>query len=392
MTEHNVETGRGPLAGYRVIEFAGLGPAPFCAMMLSDMGADVIRIDRPGGNALAFPGDPRKDVMNRGRRSIQINIKDPRGLALVNDLVRSADVVLEGYRPGVMEKLGLGPDDCQAINPKLIYCRLTGWGQDGPLAARAGHDINYIAVAGALGAIRDKTGRPVFPVNYLGDFGSGGMFAAFGIVCALLETHKSGRGQVVDVAMTDGTAVLSTMIYGLYAMGAWPGAPGQNLLDGGAPFYDVYECADGRWVSVGPLEPMFFGQFIQVLEVDPEYENARGDPAHWNDLRKTLADRFLTRPAAEWNTLFEDTDACVAEVLDLWEAPDHPHNKARETFFRDDLDVVQPAPAPRFSRTPGTPKGMPPLSGEHSREILHEAGLEAPEIDALMRAGIVAEG
>ncbi|MEX1147404.1 MAG: CaiB/BaiF CoA-transferase family protein [Sphingomonadales bacterium] len=385
-------TGRaGPLSGYRIIEFAGLGPAPFCAMLLSDMGADVIRIDRAGGNALAFPGDPRKDVMNRGRRSIQINLKDPRGVALALDLMRGADVVLEGFRPGIMEKLGVGPDACHAANPKLVYCRLTGWGQTGPLADRAGHDINYIAVAGALGAVQDKTGRPVFPLNYLGDFGAGSMFAAFGIVCALLETQKSGRGQVIDAAMTDGTAVLGTMFYGLRAMGAWPGDPGSNLLDGGAPFYDVYQCADERWIAVGPLEPRFFREFADLVGLDPELGRAQGDPARWDTIRDALTARFLTQTAAEWNAVFAGTDACATEVMDLWEAPDHPHNRSRDTFFTDDHGVVQPAPAPRFSRTPGKPAGSPPLSGEHSREILEEAGYTADDVTRMIADNVVAE-
>lgn len=390
MAEHNEGNGKGgPLAGFRVIEFAGLGPGPFAAMMLADMGADVIRIDRAGGNALKLGDDARRQVLNRGRRSIEIDLKSEGGRALALRLVASADALVEGFRPGVMEKLGLGPEVCLEANPKLVYCRVTGWGQTGPLAPRAGHDINYISVAGALGAILDRDGRPVPPVNYLGDFGGGGMFAAFGTVCALLEAQTSGKGQVIDVAMADGTAVLGTMVYGLRALGIWPAAPGGNLLDGGCPYYGAYQCSDSRWVGIGPLEPQFFNIFIRTMELEKEFGGAQSDPACWDSLRATLEQKFREKPAGEWAAMFADIDGCVTEVLDQWEAPDHPHNKARGTFFTDGEGIVQPSPAPKFGRTPGTVRQPPPRPGEHSRAVLEELGLSEDEIEELFAAAAV---
>jgi len=392
MPQHN-EINRlgGPLCGFRVIEFAGLGACPFAAMMLADMGADVIRIDRRGGGALMLSGDPRRDVLSRGRRSIQIDLKQEAGVALALRLVVTADALLEGYRPGVMERLGLGPTVCLTRHPRLVYCRVTGWGQTGPLAPRAGHDINYIAVAGALGAIRDGSGRPVPPINYLADFGGGGMLAAFGTVCAILEAQRSGRGQVVDAAMTDGVALLGSLIYGLRALGFWPGAPGENLLDGGAPFYDVYQCADERWLAVGPLEPKFFETFILTLGLAEEFATAQTAPDVWPRLKARLKDLFRTKPAREWEALFAATDGCVSEILDHWEAPAHPHNRARKTFFTDGEGTLQPAPAPRFDRTPGAVHRLPPRPGEHSREILEELGCSPNEIDELIKLGAVAQ-
>jgi alpha-methylacyl-CoA racemase len=381
MTSHDA----GPLAGVRVLEVQGMGPGPFCAMMLSDFGADVIRVDRAGA---VVGGGPSREVLARGRRSVAVDLKRPDGVDLVLRLVHEADVLIEGYRPGVMERLGLGPDVCLARNPRLIYGRVTGWGQDGPWAAQAGHDVNYIAMAGALWPIGRDGEAPVPPLNLVGDFGGGGMLLAVGICAALAERANSGRGQVVDAAMVDGSALLNAFLYGMHAMGQWGDERGRNLLDTGAPFYDTYETADGGWVSVGSIEPKFFRNLVSGLglDIDPE---AQYDEASWPVLREKLAAIFKTRTREEWTDRLAGADACFAPVLSPWEAPAHPHNAARGTFT-ESFGVVQPSPAPRFGRTPATIAGPPPLPGEHTDEILGELGLDAVEIARLRSAGDIA--
>ena len=339
----------GPLQGMKVVEMAGLGPAPFAAMMLADMGAEVIRIDRPGGRGPA--ANARFDVLARGRRTLTVDLRDRGSTAAVMELVGCADALLEGFRPGVMERLGLGPEPCLARNPKLVYGRMTGWGQTGPLSHAAGHDINYVAISGALHAIGRSGEAPVVPLNYIGDFGGGGMLLAFGLVCALLEARGSGRGQVVDAAMTDGAALLSAMMYGMKAQGQWSTLRGENLLDGGAHFYDTYACADGKYVAIGAIEPQFYAVLRDRCGIDDSLFDQQMDPRAWPLLKVRLADVFRTRTRDEWCALLEGSDACFAPVLDWEEAPEHRHNQARGTFVTVD-GVVQPAPAPRFSRTP----------------------------------------
>jgi alpha-methylacyl-CoA racemase len=371
----------GPLAGVRVVEIAGIGPGPFAAMLLADMGADVIRIDR-------IPDQPRsgpsRELLNRGRPSVGVDLKHPRGVETVLRLVERADALIEGFRPGVMERLGLGPDACRACNRRLVYGRITGWGQEGPLAQAAGHDIDYIALAGALAAIGREGERPVPPLNLVGDFGGGGMLLAFGIVCALLEAQRSGEGQVVDAAMVDGAALLMTMFFGMRAAGIHGSERGTNLLDGGAPFYDSYETADGKHVAVGALEPKFYRELIERLGLADEALPAQMDRARWSSLRTRIADVFRQKSLAEWQTLLEGTDVCFAPVLDLQEAPAHPHNQARGTFIELD-GVVQPAPAPRYSRTvPASPK-PPSRPAADTDDALVRWGFDAAEIAALRR-------
>ncbi len=376
----------GPLNDVRVIEMAGLGPGPFCAMMLADMGADVLRIDRPPREPARR--DPRTDLLNRGRRSVAVDLKHPQGAAAVLRLVERADVLIEGFRPGTMERLGLGPDTCLARNARLIYGRMTGWGQSGPLAHAAGHDINYIALSGALHAIGPSDGPPVPPLNLVGDFGGGGMYLAFGIVCALLEARRSGRGQVIDAAMTDGAASLLTMIFGLRAAGLWSDARGTNMLDGGAPFYGTYETADRRYVAIGPIEPKFYRELLGRLGQAAEDLPPREERTAWPALHEKFAALFRTRTREEWSRVLEGTDACFAPVLAPGEAPLHPHNKHRQTFI--DIDgVVQPAPAPRFSRTPGAVQRPPPRPGEHGTDALREWGFAPEDIAALTAAGAI---
>jgi alpha-methylacyl-CoA racemase len=360
----------GPLAGCRVVEFAGLGPGPFAAMLLADMGADVVRIDRPGE-----PADgQRAYVMNRGRRSVTADLKSEPGRDIAIRLVDHADALIEGFRPGVMEKLGLGPDACLARNPRLVYGRMTGWGQAGPLALTAGHDIDYIALSGALSVVARRGERPVPPVNLLGDMGGGGAFLALGIVSALWEAARSGRGQVVDAAMTDGSAVLTTMLHGMMAQGRWRDEAGTNFADSGSPYYDTYECADGRYLAVGAIEPQFYDDLITRLGLDPGRLPDRRDRARWPELKRLLAEAFRTRTRDEWAQEFAPSDACVAPVLTLTEAPQHPHNQARGTFVERD-GITQPVPAPRFSRTRSELRRPPPLVGEHTDEVLAELGL-----------------
>lgn len=376
----------GPLAGIRIIEMAGIGPAPFAAMMLSDMGAEVIRIDRKGRpEANEFDVLKNGGFLNRGRRSIALDLKKAQAVSALLDLVASADAVLEGFRPGVMERLGLGPLACLARNPALVYGRITGWGQSGPLAPAAGHDINYIALTGALHAI-GKAEAPVPPLNMVGDFGGGAMFVAFGMVCALLEARTSGQGQVVDAAMTDGAALLLAMQYSFKSMGHWNSTRESNLLDGGAPFYGTYRCADGKWLAVGAIEPRFHDVLIDKLGLSLEAFAVRWNPEHWPHLRQLLIETFLTRTRSQWCAELEGSDACVAPVLDMDEAPVHPHNLARQTFVRH-AEVIQPAPAPRFSRTPAQIQRPPPVPGEHSEDILSDWGFCSERIDLLKACG-----
>jgi alpha-methylacyl-CoA racemase len=382
----------GPLAGVRVVELAGIGPGPFCGMLLADLGAEVIQVDRPGGSATPTPHS--NDVTSRGKRRVVVDLKHPRGAEVVLRLVDASDALIEGYRPGVAERLGVGPADCLAVNPALVYGRMTGWGQDGPLAASAGHDIAYIAVTGALHAIGRAGGPPQVPVNYLGDFGGGSMFLALGLVAGILAARATGRGRVVDAAIVDGAAMLQAMTYGLLADRAWTDERGANLLDTGAPFYDVYETADGRHMAVGALEPQFYAAFTGILfapEGLPADLPARHDRACWPELRARFAARFAERTQEEWSTAFSGTDACVAPVRTMTEAPADPHLAARGTYVNKD-DVLQPAPAPRFSDgTPGTaigalPPGQIAHTGAHTREVLTALGFA--DTDDLLASGV----
>ncbi len=379
----------GPLEGIRVIEIAGIGPGPFCAMMLADMGADVIRVDRASAVRGGDPDAPPADVMNRGRRSIGVDLKHPDGVDTVLGLVATADALIEGFRPGVAERLGIGPDACWERNPALVYGRMTGWGQDGPYAHAAGHDINYISLAGALEPIGRRGEAPVPPLNLVGDFGGGGMMLAFGVVCALLEARTSGRGQVVDAAMVDGAAALMTFFHGFRAMGVWNDERGTNLLDTGAHFYDVYETADGRYVSIGSIEPQFYAELRQRLGLDDPEWDAQMDRSRWPELKERIAAVIATRTRDEWCEILEGTDVCFAPVLSMAEAPEHPHNRARGTFT-EVAGVVQPRPAPRFSRTDSTIRRPPPHAGQHTDEILAEAGCDPDRIAALRSSGAVA--
>lgn len=374
----------GPLSGFKIIEFAGIGPGPLCGTFLGDMGADVIRIDRPKADPSLSPG-----AASRSRRSIALNLKNPNAIDVALSLVESADALIEPYRPGVMERLGLGPDTCLERNPRLVYGRMTGWGQTGPLANAAGHDLNYIALTGALNAIGRKTDVPVPPLNLVGDFGGGTMLLAFGIVCGLLETSRSGKGQVVDAAMVDGTSMLMAMIYGMYSAGTWTMSREDNLLDGGAHFYRCYECKDGKSVSIGAIEPQFYAILREKLglQTDAMFD-AQLDKSAWPKLSAELAQRFKEKTRDQWCEIMEGTDICFAPVLDFEEAPKHPHNVARGTFVRCDNET-QPAPAPRFSRTTAKiEKGAPEIGG-HTEEILLEAGFSKETIIQLRAEGAV---
>ena len=379
----------GPLAGVRIIELAGIGPGPFCAMMLADMGADVIRVDRAGAVRGGDPSTPPADVMNRGRRSIGVDLKSPGGVETVMRLVESADALMEGFRPGVTERLGLGPDDCQARNPALVYGRMTGWGQDGPYAHAAGHDINYISLAGALDSYGRRGQAPVPPINMVGDFGGGGMYLAFGMVCAILEARGSGQGQVVDAAMVDGAASLMSFIHGFRAMGVWNDERGTNMLDTGSHFYDVYETSDGRYVSIGSIEPQFYAELREKLDLtDPKWDQQMSRSA-WPELKEELAAIFKTRTRDEWCDVMEHTDICFAPVLSLAEAPQHPHNVHRGTFIEYE-GITQPRPAPRFSRTDSEIQRPPAHAGQHTDEVLSDYGFGADEIASLRDSGAIA--
>ena len=379
----------GPLAGVRIIELAGIGPGPFCAMMLADMGADVIRVERSAAVRGGDPDVPPADVMLRGRRSIGIDMKSPDGLEAVMKLIESADGLIEGFRPGVTERLGVGPDDCLARNPRLVYGRMTGWGQEGPYAHAAGHDINYIALAGALEPMGRAGEAPVPPLNLVGDFGGGGMYLAFGMVCAILEAHQSGEGQVVDAAMVDGAASLMTFFHGFRAMGIWNDERGTNLLDTGAHFYDVFECSDGEYVSIGSIEPQFYAELREKLELTDEKWDQQMSRSMWPELKAELATIFKRRTRDEWCELMEHSDICFAPVLSMEEAPKHPHNVHRGTFVERN-GVVQPGPAPRFSRTEAEIQRPPAHAGQHTDELLADVGYAAEEISALRQAGSVA--
>ncbi|HEY1703854.1 MAG TPA: CaiB/BaiF CoA-transferase family protein [Trebonia sp.] len=396
----------GPLAGVRVLEFAGMGPGPFAVMMLADMGAEVVRVDRLGGRAGAArqssgtarpgagpagrAGAPVANQLHRGRRSVAVDLKNPAAIEVVLRLVTDADVLVEGFRPGAMERLGLGPDACAQVNPRLVYARVTGWGQDGPYARLAGHDINYISVAGALDPVGRAGGPPVPPLNLVGDYGGGGMLAAFGVACALVEARQSGKGQVVDAAMTDGAAVLTTALHWMRAAGTWRDERGTNRLDSGAHFYDVYETADGRYVSVGAIEPRFYAELRRVLGLtDPKWDR-QNDRAAWPGLKADLAAIFATKTRDEWVRVFADAkaDACFAPVLSPGEAPADPHNAARGTFATRD-GVTFPAPAPRLSRTPAAAGGPPPAAGQDTDAVLRDWGFDDNAIAELRAAGAI---
>lgn len=379
----------GPLAGVRVVELAGLAPGPFACMVLADLGAHVLRVDRPVSRAGA--AEVPTDALGRGRTSVAVDLKSPEGAALVRRLASDADVLVEGFRPGVAERLGVGPADCQALNAALVYGRITGWGQEGPLAGRAGHDINYLALSGALAPMGRAGEAPAAPLNLLADFGGGGMLLAVGVLAALVERASSGRGQVVDAAMVDGAALLTTFLHGMRAAGAWPGARGENLLDGGAPFYDTYETADGGYMAVGALEPAFYAALLEGLGLDVPDVPDRQDPAQWPALRSVLAQAFSTRTRAEWVEVFAGVDACVTPVLEPSEAPSDPHAVARSAFV-DVGGVTLPAPAPRFSRTTAGSPAPAPAPGQRGADALHQWGLDADEVAALVSSGTVGPG
>ena len=372
----------GPLHGVRVIELAGMGPAPYACMLLAEAGADVLRLERPGSSETRSKGPDL--LLGRSRASVEIDLKRPEAVALVLRLVARADAMVEGFRPGVAERLGLGPDDCLARNRRLVFGRMTGWGQDGPLAARAGHDIDYIAVSGALWPIGREGDAPVPPVNLVGDFGGGGMLLAFGVTAALFEAQRSGMGQVVDAAMVDGAASLTTMLHAMWLTGTWQPARGVNLLDTGAPFYEVYETADGGHMAVGALEPAFYAALLEGLGIGEEERGSQYDRALWPATKSRFAGIFRTKSRAAWTALFEGTDACVAPVLAPWEAPDHPHNRARGTFVVRD-GRWQPGSVPRFSRTPSAPRDSP-----EPRLALRRWGVDEEALEDLLEAGVIA--
>jgi alpha-methylacyl-CoA racemase len=380
----------GPLKGVTVLELAAIGPAPFAGMMLADMGAEVIRIDRmPAASSHELDALLRNDnVVDRGRRSIALDIKDPRAVEAVLKLVDSADILIEGFRPGVTEKLGIGPEVCLARNPTLVYGRMTGWGQTGPLAKSAGHDLNYIAISGALHAMGPKDRPPAPPLNLVGDYGGGGMLLALGVVAALFEAQRSGRGQVVDAAMTDGSALLMAMLYGLQAKGLWSDERESNFLDGSAHFYGTYECADGRHVSIGPIEPQFYRRLLELTGTHDPHFAQQWSKAEWPALKAKLAALFRTRTRDAWCALLDGSDACFSPVLSMSEAPLHPHNVARQTFV-ESAGIVQPAPAPRFDRTPSELPPPAPVVGRDSADLLRSAGYDDAAIDALTAARVV---
>lgn len=375
----------GPLQGVKIVEIAGIGPGPYCAMMLADMGADVIRVDR---KAAAGSGS-KHEILNRNRRSIAVDLKNPEGVETVLKLIEEADGLIEGFRPGVMERLGLGPDVCLERNPKLVFGRMTGWGQFGPLAHAAGHDQNYIAITGTLAAIGRKGERPVVPLNLVGDFGGGGMMLAFGLACGIIEARTSGKGQVIDAAMTDGAAVLSSMMWGFRSAGIWTNEAEDNMLDGAAHFYDTYECSDGKYVSIGSIEPQFYALLREKtgLTDDADFD-AQMDKSKWPELKAKLAAVLRTKTRDEWTEIMEGTDVCFAPILTWDEAPDHPHNKERGTFVEID-GVMQPAPAPRFSRTAPEISRTPTVAGADNDDVLSDWGFSADQIEALKGSGAI---
>ena len=380
---------QGPLTGIKIVEIAGIGPGPFAAMLLSDLGADVLRIDRAQLVSGGDPESPPLDLLNRGRRSVGVDLKQPKGVETVLRLVDQADVLLEGFRPGVMERLGLGPEACLARNSRLVYGRMTGWGQDGPLANAAGHDINYISLTGALHAIGRQGQAPVPPLNLVGDFGGGTMFLIMGVLAALVERGRSGKGQVVDAAMTDGSAALMTIFYGLKHMGFWLDERGVNMLDTGAHFYDVYETKDGKYVSIGSIEPQFYQELLEKLGLAGEKLPGQMDRSQWPAFKQRLAAIFKTKTRAQWCELMEGSDICFAPVLSLSEAKDHPHMRARETFVTV-AGARQPGPAPRFSRSVASIRRPPPHAGQHTDEALRDWGFSAEAIRELREAKAIA--
>ncbi|QRQ84925.1 CaiB/BaiF CoA transferase family protein [Cupriavidus oxalaticus] len=381
----------GPLAGVRIVELAGIGPAPFCAMLLADLGATIIRVDRKEPSGLGLSRPLQFDLVLRNRKSIQVDLKDPAELELVRTLIDKADALIEGFRPGVTERLGLGPDACLARNPRLVYGRLTGWGQDGPLAQTAGHDINYIAITGLLNAIGREGEPPTVPLNVVGDYAGGSVYAALGIVSAILEARASGKGQVVDAAIVDGVASLLTVHTGLRAAGLTGSERGTNLLDSGAPFYDVYECADGKYISIGPIEAKFYQQLLERLELDPSALGKQADRADWPAARRLFAAQFKTRTRAQWTELLEGSDVCFAPVLDQEEAFEHPHLKARGTFVEVD-GVMQPRPAPRFSRTRAADPVPPAAATPENAALALAEWLTREQLANLAAAGRIQNG
>ncbi|MDO3647891.1 CaiB/BaiF CoA transferase family protein [Nocardia mangyaensis] len=376
----------GPLAGLRVVEIASLAPGPFACMVLADLGAEVIRVDRVGDSAgLLAPSG----VLDRGRQSIAVDLKAPEGREVVLRLAETADILVEGFRPGVAERMGIGPDDCARRNPGLIYGRMTGWGQDGPLANAAGHDINYIGVAGALDLLGRAGQNPTPPVNLLGDFGGGGMLLVVGVLAALQERTRSGLGQVVDAAMVDGAALLTAFLHGMHAAGLWEGERGENLLDGGGAYYDTYRCADGGYVAVGAVEPHFYAELLDRLGLVDADLPAQYDLDEAEKLRAALAEAFAAKPRDEWSEIFADSDACVSPVLSAWQAHEHPHNRARETFV-EVSGITQPAPAPRFGRTPAPVPRPGSASGADTGAVLRGLGYSEEEVGRLRRAGSIA--
>lgn len=374
----------GPLSGVKIIELAGIGPGPFCGMLLADMGAEVIRVDRPGS-----PARRPKDVLTRGRKSIAVDLKSEQGREVILKLCESSDALFEGFRPGVTERLGIGPDECRERNKKLVYGRMTGWGQQGPMAQAAGHDINYISLAGALHSIGEAGGKPVPPLNLVGDFGGGGMFLAFGLVCALLEAQRSGEGQVVDAAMVDGTATLMSMFFTMQAAGAFSMERGSNLLDGGAHFYGTYETSDGKYISLGSIEPQFYALLVEKAGLDPEKFSAQMDQGQWPAFKTELVNIFKTKTRDEWRDIMEGSDVCFAPVLALDEVHEHPHNQARDAYLEID-GVRQPAPAPRFSRTEPSVIHGSRLPGEDTEQVLKDAGYSDADVTHLIDSGAVA--
>ena len=381
----------GPLRGVKIIELAGIGPCPMCAMLLAELGADVVRVDRPVDSGLGIGMAPEHRLLHRSRPSIAVDLKHPDGVETVLRLVDGADALIEGFRPGVTERLGIGPEDCAARNPGLVYGRVTGWGQDGPLAGAAGHDLDYIALTGALDAIGRRGAPPTPPLNLVGDFGGGALYLALGVVAALYEARESGRGQTVDAAMIDGAASLMTSAYALRAAGVGDGPRGENVLDGGAHFYEVYETSDGRYVAIAPVEPKFYAELLERIGLDPGDAPHSMDRADWPASKAQLAARFRTRTRDEWCEVLEGTDACFAPVLGMDEAHRHPHNAARATFVERD-GIVQPNAAPRFDRTPGGIRCSPPAPASGTRAVLADWGFTAAEIDDLAARGVVASG
>ncbi len=381
----------GPLQGVKIIELAGIGPVPLCGMMLSDMGAEVIRVDRAVGAIGGISVERPYDVLGRGRKSIRVNLKDPEGVEVVYRLLETADALIEGFRPGVTERMGLGPDAVLARCPRIVYGRMTGWGQDGPIAHIAGHDINYIALAGSLSAIGNKGGKPVPPLNLVGDFGGGGMFLFGGVLCGIIEAMKSGKGQVVDAAMVDGAAVLTAAIYGFREQGLWDDERGNNFADGGAPFYDTYECADGKYISLGSIEPQFYAQLMQLGGFDAEDPvfKQQFNKANWPRSKALMTERFLTKTRDQWCEIMQQSDICFAPVLGMDEAPDHPHNIERNLFVEVD-GWKQPAPAPRFNRTVQEIQGPTPIMGADTRQVMLEAGYSDDEVSRLIATNAVA--